>query len=142
MEKPEFYTKYQEEIIPAMMKEFEYTTVMQVPRLAKIVLNQGVGEAITDKRLLEAAENELSLIAGQKAMQTLSKRDISNFKLRRHMPIGVTVTLRRERMYEFLQRLIHIALPRIRDFHGIKSKLDGRGELHTGDHRADYFPGD
>src|SRR4030042_6008773 len=124
---PNLKKKYKEEIVPALIKEFGYTTVMQVPRLEKIVLNQGVGQAIADKKLLEFGVKELSDIVGQKAIQTYSSKDISNFKLRRHMPIGVMVTLRKDRMYEFLERLVCVALPRIRDFKGISSKLDGRG---------------
>ena len=129
---PSLKTKYLEEITPALIKEFDYKSVMQVPRLEKIVLNQGVGRAIADKKLIEVAQTELTSIAGQKAIQTLSKKDISNFKLRKKMPIGVKVTLRRERMYEFLERLISVALPRIRDFNGIAAKLDGRGNYTLG----------
>jgi large subunit ribosomal protein L5 len=140
MYKPELEQKYKEEIIPALMKEFNYSTVMQVPKLKKIVINQGVGQAIADKRLLEFGLKEISDIAGQKAVQTTSTKDISNFKLRRNMPIGVTVTLRKERMYEFLQRLIAVALPRIRDFKGISSKLDGRGNYTLGITEQIIFP--
>jgi len=129
---PTLKKKYQDDIIPALVKEFDYSTVMQVPRIEKIVLNQGVGRAIADKKLIEVAQNELSSIAGQKAVQTLSKKDISNFKLRKKMPIGVKVTLRRDKMYEFLDRLISVALPRIRDFNGITSKMDGRGNYTLG----------
>jgi len=129
---PELRKKYKEEIVPAMMKEFGYKSVMQVPRLEKIVLNQGVGQAVADKKLIDTAQEELSLVAGQKAVQSYSKKDISNFKLRRKMPIGTKVTLRRDRMYEFLQRLINAALPRIRDFKGISTKLDGRGNYTLG----------
>jgi len=129
---PELQTKYKEEIVPALMKEFGYKSVMQVPSLEKIVLNQGVGQAVADKKLIDTAEEELTLVAGQKAVQSFSKKDISNFKLRKKMPIGVKVTLRRERMYEFLQRLINAALPRIRDFKGINTKLDGRGNYTLG----------
>src|SRR6056297_2314901 len=102
--------KYQEEIIPALKKEFNYSSVMEIPKLEKIVLNQGVGDAIADKKIIEVATQEMTMISGQKAVQTLSKKDISNFKLRKKMPIGVRVTLRRERMYEFLERLISAAL--------------------------------
>ena len=129
---PELKKKYKEEIIPALMKEFGYKSVMQVPRLEKIVLNQGVGQAVADKKLIDTAQEELTLVAGQKAVQSYSKKDISNFKLRRKMPIGTKVTLRRDRMYEFLQRLINAALPRIRDFKGISTKLDGRGNYTLG----------
>jgi large subunit ribosomal protein L5 len=137
---PALKTKYQEEIIPALVKEFGYTTVMQVPRLDKIVINQGLGQAIADKKLLEVSVKEISDIAGQRAVQTISKKDISNFKLRKNMPIGVMVTLRKERMYEFLERLIAVALPRIRDFKGINSKLDGRGNYTLGVTEQIIFP--
>jgi large subunit ribosomal protein L5 len=137
---PVLKTKYKEEIVPALMKEFGYKTVMQVPRLEKIVLNQGVGQAIADKKLLEFSVKELSDIAGQKAVQTYSSKDISNFKLRKNMPIGVMVTLRKERMYEFLERLIAVALPRIRDFKGISAKLDGRGNYTLGITEQIIFP--
>ena len=137
---PELEKKYREEIIPALMKEFNYTTVMQVPRLKKIVINQGVGQAIADKKLLEFGLKEVTDIAGQKAVQTYSTKDISNFKLRRNMPIGIMVTLREERMFEFLQRLISVALPRIRDFKGISAKLDGRGNYTLGITEQIIFP--
>jgi large subunit ribosomal protein L5 len=137
---PVLKTKYKEEIIPALTKEFSYKTVMQVPRLKKIILNQGVGQAIADKKLLEFSVKELSDIAGQKAVQTYSSKDISNFKLRKNMPIGVMVTLRRDRMYEFLERLIAVALPRIRDFKGISSRLDGRGNYTLGITEQIIFP--
>lgn len=137
---PALKTKYSDEIVPTLMKEFGYKTVMQVPRLRKIVINQGVGQAIADKKLLEFSIKELSDIAGQKAVQTYSSKDISNFKLRRNMPIGVMVTLRRERMYEFLERLISVALPRIRDFKGISAKLDGRGNYTLGITEQIIFP--
>ena len=131
---------YQEKIVPALMKEFNYTTVMQVPVLKKIVINQGLGVAVADKKLIDVAIQELSLIAGQKAVATVSKKDISNFKLRKKMPIGVMVTLRREQMYEFLERLVRVALPRIRDFKGIESKLDGRGNYTLGIQEQIIFP--
>jgi large subunit ribosomal protein L5 len=137
---PALKTKYQKEIVPALVKEFGYTTVMQAPRLEKIVINQGLGQAIADKKLLEVAVKEISDIAGQRAVQTVSKKDISNFKLRKNMPIGVMVTLRKERMYEFLERLIAVALPRIRDFKGINSKLDGRGNYTLGVTEQIIFP--
>ena len=120
---PTLKKKYSEEVIPTLKKEFDYKSVMQVPKLEKIVLNQGVGAAIADKKIIEVATEEMTMIAGQKAVQTKSKKDISNFKLRKKMPIGVRVTLRKERMYEFLERLINISLPRIRDFRGIESKI-------------------
>ncbi len=132
MYRPALETKYKNEIVPALMKEFNYSSVMQVPRLKKIVLNQGLGQAIADKKLIEVGEKELTDIAGQKAVQTISTKDISNFKLRKGMPIGVTTTLRREKMYEFLERLISVALPRIRDFKGISNKLDGHGNYTLG----------
>jgi large subunit ribosomal protein L5 len=137
---PSLKKKYQEELTPELMKEFSYKSVMQVPRLEKIVLNQGVGKAIADKKLIEVAQNELTAIAGQKAIQTLSKKDISNFKLRKKMPIGVKVTLRRDKMYEFLERLISVALPRIRDFNGITAKFDGRGNYTLGITEQIIFP--
>ena len=131
---------YKERIVPALMKEFNYTTVMQVPVLRKIVINQGLGQAVADKKIIETAINELTAITGQKAIATLSRKDISNFKLRKKMPIGVMVTLRRERMYEFLERLIRVALPRIRDFKGIESKFDGRGNYTLGIQEQIIFP--
>lgn len=137
---PTLKKKYQEEIIPALKKEFDYSSVMQVPKLEKIVLNQGVGSAIADKKLIDVATTEMTMIAGQKAIQTLSKKDISNFKLRKKMPIGVRVTLRRDQMYEFLDRLIAVALPRIRDFRGIESKMDGRGNYTLGIPEQIVFP--
>jgi large subunit ribosomal protein L5 len=124
---PRLEKKYREEITPALMKQFGYKNVMQVPRLHKIVINRGVGDAVADKKLADVTVDELSLITGQKAMLCMSKKDVSNFKLRRGMPIGAKVTLRDERMYEFLERLICLAIPRIRDFQGVKSKLDGKG---------------
>jgi large subunit ribosomal protein L5 len=137
---PKYKKKYNEEIVPAMMKEFNYSSVMQVPKLEKIVLNQGVGAAIADKKIIDIATNEMTMIAGQKAVQTVSKKDISNFKLRRKMPIGVRVTLRRNRMYEFLDRLISATLPRIRDFRGIESKMDGNGNYTLGIPEQIVFP--
>ena len=131
---------YLERIVPALQKEFNYSTVMQVPVLKKIVLNKGLGEATADKKIIETAINELTAITGQKAVATLSRKDISNFKLRKKMPIGVMVTLRRERMYEFLERLVRVSLPRIRDFKGIESKLDGRGNYTLGIQEQIIFP--
>ena len=131
---------YLERIVPALQKEFNYSTVMQVPVLKKIVFNQGLGEATADKKIIETAINELTAITGQKAVATLSRKDISNFKLRKKMPIGVMVTLRRERMYEFLERLVRVSLPRIRDFKGIESKLDGRGNYTLGIQEQIIFP--
>ena len=132
--------EYTERIVPALMKEFNYTTVMQVPKLKKIVINQGLGQATQDKKIIETAINELTAITGQKAVATLSKKDISNFKLRKKMPVGVMVTLRRDHMYEFLERLVRIALPRIRDFKGIEGKLDGRGNYTLGITEQIIFP--
>ena len=132
--------EYDERIAPALLKKFNYTSSMQVPRLVKIVINEGLGEATADKKVIETAINELTMITGQKAVQTLSKKDISNFKLRKKMPIGVRVTLRRDRMYEFMERFIRIALPRIRDFKGIEGKLDGRGNYTVGITEQIIFP--
>ena len=131
---------YKERIVPALEKEFNYSTVMQVPRLKKIVINEGLCEATQDKKVIETAINELTAITGQKAVPTLSKKDISNFKVRKKNPIGVRVTLRRDKMYEFLERLIRVALPRIRDFKGIESKLDGRGNYTLGITEQIIFP--
>ena len=137
---PELKKKYREEIIPSLMKEFGYTTVMQVPKLEKIIINQGMGQAVADKKLIDVAQEELSMISGQKAVQTLSRKDISNFKLRKKMPIGIKVTLRRNNMYEFLERLIKATLPRIRDFRGVSNKLDGRGNYTLGITEQIIFP--
>ena len=130
---PNYKTKYNEEIVPTLMKEFGYKSVMQAPRLEKIVINQGVGSSIQDKKILEFSMNEIATITGQKPV-------VSNFKLRKGMPIGVRVTLRKERMYEFLERLIVSALPRIRDFKGINNKLDGRGNYTLGIEEQIIFP--
>ncbi|MDH8701993.1 large subunit ribosomal protein L5 [Dysgonomonadaceae bacterium PH5-43] len=132
--------EYQEKIVPALMKEFNYSSVMQVPVLKKIVINQGLGIAVADKKIIDVAIQELTNITGQKAVATISKKDISNFKLRKKMPIGVMVTLRREQMYEFLERLVRVALPRIRDFKGIESRLDGRGNYTLGIQEQIIFP--
>ena len=132
--------EYKERIVPALEKEFNYKTVMQVPRLKKIVINQGLGAATQDKKIIETAINEITAITGQKAVATLSKKDISNFKLRKKMPVGVMVTLRRDRMYEFLERLIRVALPRIRDFKGIEGTLAGRGNYTLGITEQIIFP--
>jgi len=131
---------YAERIVPALTQEFGYSSVMQVPVLKKIVINQGLGLAVSDKKIIETAITELTTITGQKAVATISKKDISNFKLRKKMPIGVMVTLRREKMYEFLERLVRVALPRIRDFRGIESKLDGRGNYTMGINEQIIFP--
>jgi large subunit ribosomal protein L5 len=132
--------QYDEKIAPALMKQFNYSTPMQIPRLVKIVLNEGLGDATQDKKIIETAINELTAITGQKAVQTLSKKDISNFKVRKKMPIGVRVTLRRDSMYEFMERFIRIALPRIRDFKGVNGKLDGRGNYTVGVTEQIIFP--
>ena len=132
--------EYKERILPALMKKFNYSTVMQAPKLLKIVLNEGLGDATQDKKIIETAINELTAITGQKAVATLSKKDISNFKVRKKMPIGARVTLRGEHMYEFMERFIRIALPRIRDFKGIPGKFDGRGNYTVGITEQIIFP--
>lgn len=132
--------EYQDRIVPALTKEFGYKTVMQVPVLKKIVINQGLGMATADKKIIDVAINELTAITGQKAVATVSRKDVANFKLRKKMPIGVMVTLRRERMYEFLEKLVRVALPRIRDFKGIEGKLDGRGNYTLGVQEQIIFP--
>lgn len=138
---PRLKDKYRAEIVPALTEKFQYKTVMQVPRLLKISINQGLGTAIADKKLIEAGVNELSALSGQKAVATKSKKDISNFKLRKGMPIGVRVTLRGDRMYEFLDRLVSVAIPRIRDFRGINEKgFDGRGNYTLGVTEQIIFP--
>ena len=137
---PTLKKKYQEEIVSALMQEFGYKTVMQVPRVEKIVINEGLGQAISDKKLIDIAIDELTNITGQKAVPTTSKKDISNFKLRKKMQIGVRVTLRRDRMYEFLERLVAIALPRIRDFRGVNYKFDGKGNYTLGVNEQIIFP--
>ena len=137
---PTLKLKYRGEIVPDMQKEFGYKSVMQVPVLEKIIINQGVGAAIADKKIMEVAVEELTTIAGQKAVTTISKKDIANFKLRKKMPIGVRVTLRSDKMYEFLERLVSVALPRIRDFKGIGDKFDGRGNYTLGVTEQIIFP--
>lgn len=137
---PTLQKKYKEEIVAKLMKDFGFKTIMQVPALEKITINQGMGQATQDKKLVEIAQQELTAITGQKAVLTYSKKDISNFKLRKGMPIGVKVTLRGARMYEFLERLIAISLPRIRDFKGINQKLDGRGNYTLGIKEQIIFP--
>ena len=137
---PALQKKYKEEIIGKMMKEFGYTTVMQCPKLQKITINEGIGAATADKKLVEVAQQELTAITGQKAIQTVSKKDISNFKLRKGMPIGAKVTLRGVKMYEFLERLVAISLPRIRDFKGIAENFDGRGNYTLGVKEQIIFP--
>ena len=123
---------YKETIAPELQKQFNYSSAMQVPVLKKIVINQGLGDATQDKKIVDVAVNEITAITGQKAVATYSKKDIANFKLRKKMPIGVMVTLRGQRMYEFLERLIRVSLPRIRDFKGITTKFDGRGNYTLG----------
>lgn len=138
---PRLRSKYETEIIPALTSEFSYANNMQVPKLTKICLNQGMGIAIADKKLIDTAIEEMTLIAGQKAVPTKSKKDISNFKLRRGMPIGVRVTLRGTKMYEFLDRLVAVSLPRIRDFRGINEKgFDGKGNFTLGVSEQIIFP--
>ena len=132
--------EYAERIAPALMKQFNYSSAMQVPVLKKIVINEGLGSATQDKKIIDVAINEITAITGQKAVATVSRKDISNFKLRKKMPIGVMVTLRRERMYEFLERLVRVALPRIRDFKGIESKFDGNGNYSLGIKEQIIFP--
>lgn len=131
---------YKEEIVDKLMKQFGYSTVMQVPKLVKITINEGVGDATGDKKLVEVAQQELTAITGQKAIVTTSRKDISNFKLRKGMPIGTKVTLRNVKMYEFLERLIRISLPRIRDFNGISEKMDGKGNYTLGIKEQIVFP--
>ncbi len=138
--KPNLRRRYEEEVAPKLMKEFGYKSPMQVPRITKIVLNRGVGAAVNDKKLLDASVEELTLIAGQKAVPTYARRSIAGFKLREGMPIGVRVTLRGNRMYEFLERLIRTALPRVRDFRGVSRKLDGRGNYTLGIAEQIVFP--
>ncbi|MBO5157405.1 MAG: 50S ribosomal protein L5 [Prevotella sp.] len=140
MNTAELKKTYLEQIAPALEKQFNYGSKMQIPVLKKIVINQGLGDATQDKKIIDVAINEISTIAGQKAVATYSKKDIANFKLRKKMPIGVMVTLRRERMYEFLERLVRVALPRIRDFKGIESKFDGRGNYTLGIQEQIIFP--
>jgi len=137
---PRLKTKYHEEIVPKLKKEFNFNSVMQVPVLQKIVINRGVGEAVADKKLIETSISEITAISGQKAIATISKKDISNFKLRRNIPIGVKVTLRNQKMYEFLDRLISVALPRVRDFKGVDFKFDGRGNYTLGITEQIIFP--
>jgi len=138
---PRLADKYTQEVVPALMKKFSYKTVMQAPKLTKICLNRGVNGAVTDKKLIDIAIDELSNITGQKAVATMSKKDISNFKLRKNMPIGARVTLRGVKMYEFLDRLVSVSLPRVRDFKGINDKsFDGRGNYTLGVTEQIIFP--
>ena len=140
MNTAQFKKEYKERIAPALMKQFNYSSSMQIPVLKKIVINQGLGSATADKKIIDVAINELTAITGQKAVATVSKKDVANFKLRKKMPIGVMVTLRREQMYEFLEKLVRVALPRIRDFKGIESKFDGRGNYTLGIQEQIIFP--
>ena len=138
---PRLRDKYNKEVVPALMTQFNYKSAMQVPRIIKICINQGLGIAITDKKYIDTGINEMTMISGQKAVATKSKKDISNFKLRKGMPIGVRVTLRGNRMYEFLDRLISVSIPRIRDFRGIGDKgFDGRGNYTLGIPEQIIFP--
>lgn len=138
---PRLQEKYRAEIIPALTEKFGYKSKMRVPKLSKIVISQGIGDAVADKKLVDNAVDDLSRIAGQKAIATISRKDISNFKLRKGMPIGTKVTLRGERMYEFLDRLLSVALPRTRDFRGVPSKgFDGRGNFNMGVKEHIIFP--
>jgi large subunit ribosomal protein L5 len=138
---PRLADKYTKEVIPALMKKFSYKTVMQAPKLTKICLNRGVNGAVTDKKLIDIAIDELTTVTGQKAVATMSKKDISNFKLRKNMPIGARVTLRGVKMYEFLDRLVSVSLPRVRDFKGINDKsFDGRGNYTLGVTEQIIFP--
>lgn len=140
MDTAQLKKQYKEQIAPALQKQFNYGSAMQIPVLKKITINMGLGDATQDKKMIDVAINEISAITGQKAVATYSKKDIANFKLRKKMPIGVMVTLRRERMYEFLEKLVRVALPRIRDFKGINSKLDGRGNYTLGITEQIIFP--
>jgi len=139
--KPRLATKYKKDVVPALVKKFGYSTMMQAPKLEKICLNRGINGAVNDKKLVDISLEELSTISGQKAVSTLSKKDISNFKLRKAMPIGARVTLRGDKMYEFLDRLIAVALPRVRDFKGVNEKsFDGRGNYTLGVTEQIIFP--
>ncbi len=138
--KPRLQEKYGAEVAPALQEKFGYKSVMEIPKITKIVISQGLGEAVADKKIADSAQKELSTIAGQNAVICKSKKDVSNFKLRKGMPIGTKVTLRRERMYEFLDRLIAVALPRTRDFRGVSTKGDGRGNFTIGIKEHIIFP--
>ena len=137
---PSLKKAYKEEIVDKLMKQFSYTTVMQVPKLVKITINEGIGDATQDKKLVEEAAEELAKIVGQKAVLTYSRKDVSNFRLRKGMPIGVKVTLRDVKMYEFLERLVRVSLPRIRDFNGIAENMDGKGNYTLGLKEQLIFP--
>jgi len=141
MASPRLKNKYKEEIVPALKEKFQYTTVMQVPKITKVVVNKGIGAAVADKKLVDIGVDELTTITGQKAVPTIAKNSISNFKLREGMPIGARVTLRGDQMYEFIDRLLNIALPRVRDFRGVKDKgFDGRGNYTLGIKEQIIFP--
>lgn len=141
MATPRLKEKYRKEIVPALKDKFSYQSVMQVPRIEKICINKGVGIAVTDKKLIDVAVEEITAISGQRAVPTKSRKSISNFKLRENMPIGVRVTLRGDRMFEFLDRLVNVALPRVRDFRGVKAKgFDGRGNYTLGVEEQIIFP--
>ncbi len=141
MATPRLKEKYIKEIVPALKEKFEFSSVMQVPKITKISINQGLGRAVADKKIIDTGVEELSIIAGQKAMPTLAKKSVSNFKLREEMPIGVRVTLRGDRMYEFLDRLVSISLPRVRDFKGVNDKgFDGKGNYTLGIKEQIIFP--
>lgn len=138
---PTLKEKYRSDIVPLLRDKFQYKSVMEVPRIEKICLNQGLGQAVADKKVLEAALTDMSNIAGQKAVPSMSRKDISNFKLRKGMPIGARVTLRGDKMYEFLERLVAVAIPRMRDFRGINAKgFDGRGNYNMGITEQIIFP--
>jgi len=138
---PRLKTKYREEVVPKLMEQFQYSSIMEVPRLVKISINQGLGDAVADKKVVENSLQELSMIAGQKAVPTKAKTSVSNFKLREGMTIGARVTLRKDRMYEFLDRLVTVSLPRVRDFKGINDKsFDGRGNYSMGVTEHIIFP--
>jgi len=138
---PRLLNKYRDQVVPALMKKFGYKTVMQCPRLVKVCLNQGVKGSVSDKKMIDDAVNEMSAVTGQKAIPTMSKKDISNFKLRKNMPIGCRVTLRNVKMYEFMDRFVSVSLPRVRDFKGINEKaFDGRGNYTMGITEQIIFP--
>jgi len=141
MAKARLNEKYLQEVVPALMEKFNYSSIMQVPRLLKITINRGIGDAVADKKLVDNGVEELTMIAGQKAVPTISKKSVSNFKLRELMPIGAKVTLRGQRMYEFLDRFVSVSLPRVRDFKGINEKgFDGRGNYNMGIKEQIIFP--
>jgi large subunit ribosomal protein L5 len=141
MHKPRLHTKYREEIVPQLKEHFQFKSVMQVPKVTKVVINKGIGAAVADKKLVDQGVEELGLITGQKAIPTIAKKSVSNFKLREGMPIGAKVTLRGDKMYEFIDRLVSVALPRVRDFRGINEKgFDGRGNYTLGVKEQIIFP--